>query len=189
MDTSEPSTNGISASNLYRLSSVLNDESYATKAKQTVVGFESETLQYPWLFASFMPCIVAGHLGLKSVVVAQGEEKDGDGNKKIKEFEKSPRGGLGTFMRIDKENTWLRERNPLVKDLGLDGRTRVLICENGACREEGSINEAGIRKEPFDVSAVSATLPVEEEKKPVVVPEVVKSGGADATGQAPEEKS
>jgi uncharacterized protein YyaL (SSP411 family) len=163
MDTSEPSTNGTSASNLYRLSNLLNDDSYAIKAKQTVVGFESEILQYPWLFASFMPSIVAGHLGLKGVVVSQGDEKDGNGNKKIKEFEKAPRGGLGTFARLDSTSTWLRERNELLKGFGLDGKTRVLICENGVCRDEAS--EAGLIKEqPLeDLGSVAAALPVVEE--------------------------
>lgn len=173
MDTSEPSTNGTSASNLYRLSSLLNDDSYATKAKQTVAGFESETLQYPWLFASFMPSIVAGHLGLKGVIVSQGDEKDGNGNKKIKEFEKAPRGGLGTFARLDSTSSWLRERNELLKGFGLDGRTRILICENGTCRDEGTASEAGLVKDqPLeDLGGVAAALPVTEDSKAVPEPE------------------
>jgi len=177
MDTSEPSTNGTSASNLYRLSSVLNDDSYATKAKQTVAGFESETLQYPWLFASFMPSIVAGHLGLKGVVVSQGEEKDGNGNQKIKQFEKSPRGGLGTFARLDGDSSWLRERNELLKNFGVDGKTRILICENGSCREEGTDSEAGLVKEQpvEDLSTVEAALPASEESKAVPETEAPKS--------------
>lgn len=137
MDTSEPSTNGTSASNLYRLSSLLNDSSYAAKAAETVHGFESETLQYPWLFGSFMPSIVAGKLGLKGVVVSMGEGESGE--KRIKEFEKAPRGGLGTFICLsgkDGENKWLRSRNELLKDFGKDGKTRVMTCENGTCSEE-----------------------------------------------------
>lgn len=88
MDSSEPSTNGTSAANLYRLSSLLNDDSYSRKAKETIAGFESELLQYPWLFASFMPSIVAGQLGVKGVVVSGSADLA-----KIKEFEKQPRGG------------------------------------------------------------------------------------------------
>jgi uncharacterized protein YyaL (SSP411 family) len=170
MDTSEPSTNGTSASNLYRLSSLLNDNSYATKAKQTVAGFESETLQDPWLFASFMPSVVAGHLGLKGVVVSQGDEKDGNGNQKIKEFEKAPRGGLGTFARLDSGSVWLRERNELLKGFGLDGKTRILICENGVCRDEGTASEAGLVKEqPLeDLSGVAAALHAVDESTTVL---------------------
>jgi uncharacterized protein YyaL (SSP411 family) len=182
MDTSEPSTNGTSASNLYRLSNLLNDDSYATKAKQTVAGFESEILQYPWLFASFMPSIVAVHLGLRGVIVSQGDEKDGNGNMKIKEFEKAPRGGLGTFARLDSSSTWLRERNELLKEFGLDGKTRVLICENGVCREEGSVSEARLVKEqPLeDLGSVAAALPVVEEN--VAVPQQEISGSNQGLG-------
>lgn len=136
MDASEPSTNGISASNLYRLSSLLNEETYAAKAKETVAGFESEMLQYPWLFASFMPSIVACHLGVRGIVVAGGKEMGGSGEAKIKDFEKQPRDGLSTFARLGGIGSWLRERNSLLREVGVDGKPRVLICENGACREE-----------------------------------------------------
>lgn len=145
MDASEPSTNGISASNLYRLSSLLNDTSYAQKAAETVAGFESEMLQYPWLFASFMPSIVAGHLGIKATVVS------GQGRERIKEYEKQPRGGLTTFAKLGEGNTWLRERNSLLSDWGRDGKTRILVCENGACREE----------EVLDLDEVKEALPTQ----------------------------
>lgn len=95
-------------------------------------------------------------------MVSQGEEKDGNGNKKIKEFEKAPRGGLGTFARLGSDSTWLRERNELLKGFGLDGKSRILICENGVCRDEGTASEAGLVKEqPLeDLGRVAATLPV-----------------------------
>lgn len=145
MDTSEPSTNGTSASNLYRLSSLLADDEYAKKGKETVGSFESEMLQYPWLFASFMPSIVAGKLGVRGIVVSEGKGKETDGEargvQKIKEFEKAPRGGLGTFIKIDVGDTWLRERNGLLTRFGLDGKGRVLVCEGGICTEERDLEE------------------------------------------------
>ncbi|KUJ09815.1 uncharacterized protein LY89DRAFT_724204 [Mollisia scopiformis] len=161
MDTSEPSTNGTSASNLYRLSSVFNDESYGKKAKQTISGFESEILQYPWLFASFMPGIVAGQFSVKGTVVYQSEERGEDGEQKVKEFEKSPRGSLGTFARLTKENKWLRERNELLREFGKDGVTRILICEGGVCREESVSPSANVIKErdPMDVAGLKEALP------------------------------
>jgi uncharacterized protein YyaL (SSP411 family) len=165
MDASEPSTNGISASNLYRLSSLLNDDTYSKKAKETVAGFESEMLQYPWLFASFMPSIVAGHLGLKGVVVS-GE---GIGDAKIKAFEKQPRGGLGTFAKLDSSNSWLRQRNSLLKDFGLDGKPKVLICEGSACREEGL--ETRTAKEPLDLGNVADALPTKPTNQVATEPE------------------
>jgi uncharacterized protein YyaL (SSP411 family) len=176
MDTSEPSTNGISASNLYRLSSFLNDSTYEKRAKETVLGFESETLQYPWLFASFMPSVVAEHFGVRGTVVANAEEGEGVGGKRIKEFEKSPRGVLGTFVRLDKVgNEWLRERNELLRGFGLDGKARVLICEGGVCREEGLSNveaQEGGGEGGLDVRKLAEALPRQEDgestSKPVV---------------------
>ncbi|PQE33622.1 DUF255 domain protein [Rutstroemia sp. NJR-2017a WRK4] len=139
MDSSEPSTNGTSASNLFRLSSLLNDDSYTQKAKETIKSFESEMLQYPWLFASFMPAVVASHLGVKGVVAYEGDGDKGVG-KRVREFERTPRGGLGTFARLGGEGgKWLRERNGLLKGMVESGKTRILVCENGACREEEEI--------------------------------------------------
>jgi len=167
MDSSEPSTNGTSASNLYRLSSVLNDDSYAQKAKETAAGFESEMMQYPWLFASFMPSVVAGHLGLRGVVVSAG------GDSKIQDFEKQPRGGLGTFARVDEKTSWLRERNSLLKDFGKDGKTRILICEGGACREEVPAGEPTVKtgEKSLDLTKVAAAL--REAEKVETAPEVI----------------
>ncbi|CZS98069.1 related to DUF255 domain protein [Rhynchosporium graminicola] len=136
MDTSEPSTNGTSASNLYRLSSLLNDNEYADKAKSTIAGFESEALQYPWLFASFMPSVVAGQFGVRGVVVAGGV--DGVDGERVEEFEKSSRGGLSTFAWLKEDGGWLRSRNRLLRDFaGRDGEARVMVCEGGVCIEEG----------------------------------------------------
>ena len=152
MDASEPSTNGVSACNLYRLSSFFNDVGYETLAKETVASFESEMLQYPWLFASFMPAVVARRLGVAGVVVAGGEGEIG----KIKEFEKQPRGGLRSFVRLGTGESWLRGRNSLLKDFGRDVKeVRVMVCEGGVCREEG-LSDAGLR----DLEDVTNALPV-----------------------------
>lgn len=156
MDSSEPSTNGTSASNLYRLSSSLSDEAYAKKGKESVAGFESEMLQYPWLFASFMPSIVAAHLGLRAVVMSGNDETIAES------IAKELRGGLSTIVRLDETTTWLRERNPLLKTFALDGKNRTLICQNGVCREEGPAAGPPPPAQPLDLSSVSAALPTQQ---------------------------
>ncbi|OWP02677.1 hypothetical protein B2J93_6642 [Marssonina coronariae] len=159
MDTSEPSTNGTSASNLYRLSSLLNDCSYAEKARQTLAGFESEMLQYPWLFASFMPSIVASQLGVRGVVAA-GPDVVG----RVREFEKRPRGGLGTCAWLRSgDGGWLRRRNELLTHYGADGKARVMVCEGGACQEDVVLGEeragGGGEREPLGVAELGDALP------------------------------
>ncbi|EHK99081.1 hypothetical protein M7I_5081 [Glarea lozoyensis 74030] len=157
MDSSEPSTNGTSASNLFRLSSLLNDDSYASKAKETIRSFESEMLQYPWLFSSFMPALVAGQLGVKGVVVGGAGEV---GAERIRSFERMPRGGVMTFARVSGEGGWLRERNELLRSFGTDGRGRVLVCEEGVCREEGVVE---VETEGGKAGDVSGVVPSVEE--------------------------
>lgn len=116
-----------------------------------MASFESEMLQYPWLFASFIPAVVAGRLSVRGVVVSGGEDAEiGE----IKEFEKQPRGGLGSFAKLGSGNSWFRERNSLLKDFGKDGKgVRVMVCENGSCKEE-SVNGGGL-----DLKDVSDALP------------------------------
>lgn len=188
MDTSEPSTNGVSATNLYRLSSLLADDDYAVKGKETLNSFESEMLQYPWLFASFMPAVAAGKLGVEGIVVTvgdsqsaslesdKGKEKaveDAKGVRRIKEFFKAPRGGLGTFIKIEKEGSeWLRGRNSLLKSFGLDGKGRVLICADGVCKEERDlegdddlvVGDLAVTAEKAEVSTQMPEEPKEQEK-------------------------
>ncbi len=78
MDNAEPSANGVSATNLFRLSTLLEDEEYEKIARGTLAAFEAEIMQYPWLFGSFMPSIVAAECGVKGVIrvgaVTVGEE-------------------------------------------------------------------------------------------------------------------
>ena len=126
-------------------------------AKETVASFESEMLQYPWLFSSYMPSLVASRLGVRSVVVS-GLHRD----EKIKEFEGQPRGGLATLVNLGAGGSeWLRERNSLLKDFGLDekdpGNVRVLICENGVCREDTPSTARGL-----DLKDVAGALPSAE---------------------------
>lgn len=65
MDTSLPSVNAVSVSNLFRLSDLLDDESFATKARESVNAFEVEMLQHPWLFPGLLAGVVAVRLGFK----------------------------------------------------------------------------------------------------------------------------
>jgi uncharacterized protein YyaL (SSP411 family) len=172
MDASEPSTNGISASNLYRLGSFFNSPHYENLAKETVTSFESEMLQYPWLFASFMPSLVAGRLGAKGVVVSSGEAVEIG---KIKEFEKQPRGALGSFVKLGSGDSWLRGRNSLLKDFGKDGKgVRVMICENGACKEENINGGIGLGNLRDVTNALPVTSTTEKAEEKVVLPVVGK---------------
>ena len=83
MDSAEPSSNGVSTSNLFRLSSLLEDQKYENLAKGTLMAFEAEIMQYPWLFSSFMPGIVAANLGVKGIVRVCGQQSGAKENSNL----------------------------------------------------------------------------------------------------------
>ncbi|KAL8803133.1 MAG: hypothetical protein Q9200_006341, partial [Gallowayella weberi] len=68
MDAAEPSSNSISASNLYRLSSLLNDDGYGRLAQETVGAFEAEVAEFPHCFAGMLGSVVLGKVGVTGVV-------------------------------------------------------------------------------------------------------------------------
>ena len=134
MDSAEPSTNGISAQNLYRLSSMLEDEEYESYARQTCQAFEAEIMQHPFLFSSLLPAVVAGALGMKSVVAVGEADEVEEAVRKMK----AKLGGLSTVTRW-KPGGWLEQRNRLVGSLK-GARPRLVVCEGGVCREEGGLD-------------------------------------------------
>ncbi|OIW31311.1 spermatogenesis-associated protein [Coniochaeta ligniaria NRRL 30616] len=77
MDTAQPSTNGLSAANLFRLAALLNDKTYSARARETINAFEVEILQYPWLFVGLLGAVVTARLGVAGPVVSISREDKG----------------------------------------------------------------------------------------------------------------
>lgn len=185
MDTSEPSTNGVSACNLYRLSSLLEDSSYAEKAEQTISAFESEILQYPNLFTTFMPGVVAGRLGIRATVIVEPEGvAHGAAQNSVKR--PSARGGLNTIVKLSSDANWLRNRNHLLKDITAPkgGKPRVMICENGTCKEDDALAGAGTASSLPGTVTINSTTGKES---PTVAPALVATASravhvAEASG-------
>jgi uncharacterized protein YyaL (SSP411 family) len=132
MDNAEPSTNGFSASNLNRLSSILDDQEYEKLARKTVQAFEAETMQHPFLFASLLESVVAGRLGVKGIVVTGDGEQVADAMKKIRQTVGTNR----TLVRLEDglKSDWLKGRNSLLKAMD-PARNGVQVCEAGVCKE------------------------------------------------------
>lgn len=131
MDNAEPSTNGVSANNLFRLGSLFNDETYEKMAKRTLAAFEVEIGQHPGLFSGMMPSVVASKLGMKAImVVGEGEAQEA----MMKKWNENLMPNY-TILRVGggANSEWLRSRNELLTDL--DGsRSMLQLCENGVCR-------------------------------------------------------
>jgi uncharacterized protein YyaL (SSP411 family) len=76
MDSAHPSTNAVSASNIFRLGAIQGYHfRYTTLAKDTLKAFQAEMLQYPWLFVGLLACIPAALQGAESKVALISDEK------------------------------------------------------------------------------------------------------------------
>lgn len=111
MDTAQPSTNGVSANNLFRLAALLHDKTYSARAKETVNAFEVEILQYPWLFVGLLAAVVTARLGVSGPVVMRHNE----------EVPSLPRAEARAFLKLRAADTeahsWLLERSPALREL------------------------------------------------------------------------
>ncbi|KAH8170149.1 spermatogenesis-associated protein 20 [Sarocladium implicatum] len=63
MDTSLPSINAVSVSNLFRLSALQPGGDEEKLAHETINAFEPEMLQYPWLYPGLLGGVVRARLG------------------------------------------------------------------------------------------------------------------------------
>lgn len=143
MDNAEPGTNGVAARNLDRLGALLEDADYMQKARETTSAFEAEIMQHPFLFPGMMDSVVVGRLGFKhAVITGEGERVE----EWLKRYRERP-AGLSAVSRIGKDvGGWLAQRNGLVASMDKE-KESVMVCEQGACREElsmgmGSLGDA-----------------------------------------------
>lgn len=66
--------------------------------------------------------------------------------------------GLGTFAKLGEADEWLRGRNTLLSDFGKGGKTHVLVCEGGVCRDEYASDDAAkITRKPMDQNETTIT--------------------------------
>jgi uncharacterized protein YyaL (SSP411 family) len=140
MDNAEPGTNGVSARNLDRLGSLLEDDDYVQRARETLSAFEAELMQHAFLFTSMMNGIVVGKLGMKhSVITGEGHHVD----EWLKTYRSKP-AGLGTVSRIGNGmGSWLKSRNNLVASMD-ESKQGVMVCENGSCRDDLGVDMKGL---------------------------------------------
>ncbi|KAF2221460.1 hypothetical protein BDZ85DRAFT_283528 [Elsinoe ampelina] len=152
MDNAEPSTNGVSASNLFRLGALLNTTSIEGKigtgeatfedlALKTLRTFEVELGQHPGLMTGLLGSVVMSRLGVKSVLIA-GEGKKAD--KALQTIREGVWPGV-VVLRIGKSGAgeWLESKNETLKGLG--NKELVQVCEGTKCMlvgdEEGALEK------------------------------------------------
>lgn len=71
MDTSLPSINAVSVTNLFQLGHLVQDEKLTAMARASINAFEVEMLQHPWLYPGLLGGVVTARLGLQDKKDAQ----------------------------------------------------------------------------------------------------------------------
>ena len=116
MDTSIPSTNAVSASNLFRLGAALGDARYTKLAKETVNAFEIEMLQHHFLFVGLLTGVVSARLGGQYYFVHEDETTSASTQAFMAKYYATPRAEARTLVRVDGAK-WVLERNPALQTL------------------------------------------------------------------------
>lgn len=130
-DNAEPGINGVSAWNLLRLGSLLDDAAYEEKGKQTIASFGPDLRKQPAAYSGLLSASAAAHAGLKGVVLAGEGKLVSAAVKRVHETVRP----VWTVLRVGHgtKGEWLRNRNQLLKDL--DGSKEVVqLCEGKTCR-------------------------------------------------------
>lgn len=117
-------------------------------------------MQYPQLFSSFMPAVVASKLGVRGRITILPDAMDKEDRSTIE-----PSKGLASVvvLKDDQKNSWLRKRNDLLADLPKtkDGRPRTFICQGGVCKEsvDGIMNGvSGLNLNNLDAGAFPTSI-------------------------------
>lgn len=140
-DNAEPGTNGVSAWNLLRLGSLLDDAAYGEKGRQTIAAFGPDMRKQPAAYSGLLGASAAARVGMKGVVLAgEGELVSAA----IKRLHGTVRPGW-TVLRVggSAKNKWLKSRNQLLKDLDVTKEV-VQLCEGKTCRILGAEEVNGL---------------------------------------------
>ncbi|KAI9720487.1 MAG: hypothetical protein M1828_005658 [Chrysothrix sp. TS-e1954] len=130
-DGAEPSTNGISASNLYRLGSLFEDEEYTKKAARTIEAFAEEASQHPFSFTSMMSSIVASHFGVKSIAIC-GDDVAVEDAVNVSRTSLRPNVTV-TRLGGSAKSHWLKGRNKLLASMD-SSKPSLQVCHAGSCK-------------------------------------------------------
>jgi len=143
MDNAEPSTNGVSVTNLLRLGALLplavassisktEKMDFTKLATNTLKTFEVEIDQHPGLMTGILNGLAMGSFGVKSVLIT------GSGNI-VDNALQTLREKIWpdvVVTRLDSTNTssldWLKSMNPVLKDLDLN-KEMVQVCFGQKC--------------------------------------------------------
>ncbi|KAG0163150.1 spermatogenesis-associated protein 20 [Apophysomyces sp. BC1015] len=131
-DGAEPSANAVSLKNLIRLGTLLEEQSYVTKAQDTLEAFELAMSRFPYAMPALVNTFLLMSQGVKQIVLV------GDTNAEMQEFDQSIKQVFmpNKLVVRAKEGGIIAQKNPTIAQLVAQhksGKATVHICENFTC--------------------------------------------------------
>lgn len=113
---------------------MLDDDTYAVIARETVQAFEAEVEQFPWCFVGLLGSVAWERCGGKTIMIVSNDDADGKIGETLKRLRKKV-GWCRTIVAVGKgKGDWLRERNRLVGSLDIS-KEGIWICEGKVCKQ------------------------------------------------------
>lgn len=133
-DASEPSANGISATNLLRLGSMLKKNEYKNRAIGILECYEKDLKVQPFGYCSMMEAVNMYDKGMKSVIIVAGPDKD---SQRFNNFDNMPH-TVSTVVQVDSESIKFFKNDPdnfytKLFESRKPGWT-IFSCDDQACR-------------------------------------------------------
>ncbi|KAI7852213.1 hypothetical protein BDC45DRAFT_513720 [Circinella umbellata] len=128
-DGAEPSANAVSLRNLVRLGTILEQEDYVVKARNTIGSFANSVSKYPFAMPSLLGSFLLMVNGVKQIVLTGKDEKELEPFKKIVSQTFVP----NKVSVQAKEGGLIAEKNPIVAQLASNDKAAAYVCENFTC--------------------------------------------------------
>lgn len=137
-DSAEPSSNGVSAMNLYRLSSMLVDTTYEDRAISILNCYGRDLTAQPFGYSSMMGAVVARMHGMESIIITGQDDKENSRFHEMLENLQSKHRPNTTVVRLDGESVEYFKQLPDSVYGGLYEKhgnepLKAFVCKNRAC--------------------------------------------------------
>lgn len=137
-DSAEPSSNGVSAMNLYRLSSILVDTQYEDRAVAILNCYGRDLTAQPFGYCSMLGAVVAQMHGMQSIIITGQDDKQGTKFNNIIDELQSKHHANTTVVKLDGDSVEFFKQLPESVYGGLfekhgQNDLKAFVCRNRSC--------------------------------------------------------
>ncbi|KAI8142713.1 spermatogenesis-associated protein 20 [Fennellomyces sp. T-0311] len=128
-DGAEPSANAVSLRNLVRLGTILEQEDYVVKARNTVGSFSTSLTEFSFAMPTLLGSFLLMANGVKQIVLTGQDESQ------LKPFEQviSQVFVPNKVAVRAKKGGFIEKKNPIVAQLANETKAAAYVCENFTC--------------------------------------------------------